>query len=231
VRRRLNCGKKVEARDCASGNLKETTPMRRALILASVIAAFAGSALAQGNNAINVFGVVEKVDATTIAVKNDDGGAVEMFKIAPNVLYIQQAKATLADIKSNDFVASAAVRKEDGKLHSTELRIFSEKMRGGGDGQRPMNDARNQTMTNATVTGTAVVNGSNVMKVKFGPSQIGGAGTTYPAGESDLVLDPGVPVFKFTDTTSAAVKAGGKVRVQGVRNAEGAMVNRITAMP
>jgi len=27
------------------------------------------------------------------------------------------------------------------------------------------------------------------------------------------------------------VKAGGKVRVQGVRNAEGAMVNRITAMP
>ena len=205
--------------------------MRRALILASVIAAFAGSALAQGNNAINVFGVVEKVDATTIAVKNDDGGAVETFKIAPNILYIQQAKATLADIKSNDFVASAAVRKEDGKLHSTELRIFSEKMRGGGDGQRPMNDARNQTMTNATVTGTAVVNGSNVMKVKFGPSQIGGAGTTYPAGESDLVLDPGVPVFKFTDTTSAVVKAGGKVRVQGVRNAEGAMVNRITAMP
>ena len=127
--------------------------------------------------------------------------------------------------------APAPVRKEDGKLHSTELRIFSEKMRGGGDGQRPMNDARNQTMTNATVTGTAIVNGSNVMKVKFGPSQIGGSGTTYPAGESDLVLDPNVPVFKFTDTTSAAVKAGSKVRVQGVRNAEGAMVNRITAMP
>ena len=54
--------------------------------------------------------------------------------------------------------------KDDGKLHSTELRIFSEKMRGGGDGQRPMNDARNQTMTNATVMGTAIVNGSNVMK-------------------------------------------------------------------
>jgi hypothetical protein len=231
VRACPNCGKKAPARILRLGNLKETTPMRRALIIASVIAAFAGSAMAQGNNAINVFGVIEKIDASTIVVKNDDGGAVETFKIAPNVLYIQQAKATLADIKSNDFVASAAVRKEDGKLHSTELRIFSEKMRGGGDGQRPMNDARNQTMTNATVTGTAVVNGSNVMKVKFGPSQIGGAGTTYPGGESDLILDPGVPVFKFTDTTAAVAKAGGKVRVQGVRNAEGAMVNRITAMP
>jgi len=199
----------------------------KSMLLGAFMALIAVPAFAQ-NNAINVFGTVEKVDATSISVKNNEGGAVETFKIVPNVQYIQQANATLSDIKSNDFVASAAVRKEDGKLHSTELRIFSEKMRGGGDGQRPMNDARNQTMTNATVTGTAIVNGSNTMKVKFGPSQIGGAGPTYPAGESDLILDPGVPVLKFTDADSSIVKAGAKVRVQGVRNAEGAIVNRVT---
>src|SRR5438874_1684463 len=95
----------------------------------------------------------------------------------------------------------------------------------------PMNDARNQTMTNATVTGTAIVNGSNSMRVKFGPSQIGGSGTTYPGGESDLVLDPNVSVVKFTDADGSIVKAGGHVRVQGVRNAQGEIVNRITAMP
>lgn len=205
--------------------------MRKILMLASFVTLLAAPAMAQGNNAINVFGVVDKVDATSISVKNDENGMVETYKIAPNILYIQQANAKLSDIKSNDFVASAAVKKEDGKLHSTELRIFSEKMRGIGDGQRPMNDARNQTMTNAVVSGTAVVNGSNVMKVKFGPSQIGGGGTTYPGGESDLILDPGVPVFKFTDANASIVKAGGKVRVQGLRNAEGALANRITAMP
>ena len=205
--------------------------MRKILMLATFVTLIAAPAMAQGNNAINVFGVVDKFDATTISVKNDDNGMVETYKLSPTILYIQQAPAKLSDIKSNDFVASAAVRKEDGKLHSTELRIFSEKMRGGGDGQRPMNDARNQTMTNATVSGTAIVNGSNVMKVKFGPSQIGGAGTTYPAGESDLVLDPGVPVFKFTDANASIVKVGSKVRVQGVRNADGALTNRITAMP
>ncbi len=187
----------------------------KALILGAFLTLLAAPALAQGNNAINVFGTVEKLDADTIAVKNDNGGAVETFKIAPNVLYIQQANAKLTDIKSNDFVASAAVRKEDGKLHSTELRIFSEKMRGLGEGQRPMNDARNQTMTNA------IVNGSNVMRVKF------------PGGESDLILDPdpNIPVLKFTDTTKDAVKVGSHVRVQGVRNAQGAAVNRITVMP
>jgi hypothetical protein len=202
----------------------------KALILGSFIALLAVPAMAQGNNAINVIGTVDKMDATTISVKSEDGGAVQTYKLAPNVLYILQAPAKLSDIKSNDFVASAAVKKEDGKLHSTELRIFSEKMRGGGDGQRPMNDARNQTMTNATVTGTAIVNGSNVMKVKFGPSQIGGSGPTYPGGESDLVLDPNVPVFKFTDVDKSVVKTGGKVRVQGVKNAEGEIVNRVTAM-
>jgi hypothetical protein len=200
----------------------------RTLLLGSFIALLAVPAMAQGNNAINVFGTIDKVDAMSISVKNDDGGQVQTFKLAPNTLYIKQAPGKLSDIKNNDFVASAAVRKEDGKLHSTELRIFSEKMRGGGDGQRPMNDARNQTMTNATVTGTAIVNGSNAMKVKFGPSQIGGAGTTYPGGESDLILDPGVPVLKFTDADSSIVKAGGHVRVQGVRNAQGEIVNRVT---
>ena len=203
----------------------------KALLLGSFIALLAVPAMAQGNNAINVVGVVDKMDATSISVKNNDGGAVEMFKLAPNVLYIQQSPAKLSDIKNNDFVASAAVRKEDGKLHSTELRIFSEKMRGGGDGQRPMNDARSQTMTNATVMGTAIVSGSNAMRVKFGSSQIAGSGTTYPGGESDLILDPNVPVMKFTDADGSIVKAGVHVRVQGVKNADGSIVNRVTAMP
>src|SRR5256885_8705516 len=194
--------------------------LAKSILVGAVMAFFAVPAFAQ-NNAINVFGTVDKLDATSISVKSNEGGAVETYKIAPNVLYIQQSRARLTDIKSNDFVASAAVRKDDGKLHSTELRIFSEKMRGLGEGQRPMNDARNQTMTNATVAGTAIVNGSNVMRVKF------------PGGESDLVLDPdpNIPVLKFTDTDRNAIKVGGKVRVQGVRNAEGEIANRITAMP
>ncbi len=201
----------------------------RTLLLGSFIALLAVPAMAQGNNAIDVRGTVEKVDATSISVKTDDG-QVDTIKIAPSAIYIEQAPAKLSDIKNNDFVASAAVRKDDGKLHSTELRIFSEKMRGLGDGQRPMNDARNQTMTNATVQGTAIVNGSNVMRVKFGDSKIGGKGQTYPGGESDLILDPGVPVFKFTDADKSIVHAGSKVRVQGIKNAQGEIANRITAM-
>ncbi|HEV8094518.1 MAG TPA: hypothetical protein VGP71_02245 [Burkholderiales bacterium] len=188
----------------------------RAVLLSGIIATFfAASAIAQGQNTVAVVGIIETFDATSISVKNE-AGAVESFKLAPNVVVVQNKPATPNDIKTNDFIASAAVRREDGKLHSTELRIFPEVLRGVGEGQRPMNDPRNQTMTNATVTGTATVGGSNTIKVKF------------PGGESELVLDPGVPVIAILPADKSMVKAGARVRVQGAKTADGAVANRIT---
>jgi len=160
-------------------------------------------------------GTVEAFDAGSITVKGE-AGAPETFKLAPNLIAVQNKPATLNDIKANDFVASAAVRKEDGKLYSTELRIFPDIMRGVGEGQRPMNDARNQTMTNATVTGTAIVGGNNTIKVKF------------QGGESELIVSPGVPVTAIVPADRALVKPGARVRVQGTKTADGAVVNRIT---
>ena len=91
-------------------------------------------------------------------------------------------------------------------------------MRGVGEGQRPMNDAQKQTMTNATVTGAAIVNGSNNIKVKF------------QGGESELILDPGVPVTRMDSADKAVVKAGAKVRLQGVKEGDKASINRITVL-
>jgi hypothetical protein len=76
------------------------------------------SVLAQNNDIINILGTVEKVDATSISVKNDESGVAESFRLAPDLLVLQNKTATLADVKPNDFVASAAVREADGKLHS-----------------------------------------------------------------------------------------------------------------
>jgi hypothetical protein len=190
--------------------------MRARLILAaSILASSVAAAQAQNGSVINLLGTVEKIGASSISVQPDSGGAVEDFSLAPNLLVVQNKPATLADIRPDDFVASAAVRGADGKLHSTELRIFPEAMRGVGEGQRPMNDARQQTMTNATVTGTAIVNGSNDIKVK------------YAGGESELVLDPGVPVTRIEPADIGLVRPGVKVRLQGERTAAGASIRRI----
>lgn len=190
--------------------------MRITLIFGLIASILATPAAAQSPNAFAFNGTVNSIDASSISLTSEEGGATDSFRLAPNLLVIQNRPATLADIKPNDFIASAAVRKADGKLHSTELRIFPDALRGQGEGQRPMNDAQNQTMTNATVSGTAIVGGSNNLKVKF------------QGGESELILDPGVPVTAIVPVDRGLVKAGARVRVQGAKTGDGVVINRIT---
>jgi hypothetical protein len=79
-----------------------------------------------------------------------------------------------------------------------------------------MNDARNQTMTNATVIGAAIVAGSNNLTVKF------------PGGESELIVDPGVPVTRIEAADKALLKPGAKVRLRATRNADGLTAGTVT---
>jgi hypothetical protein len=170
------------------------------------------SAQAPAPTSFSKVGVVEKITPTSIVIR-DDADKDFSYDISAKVLVLRNKPITLSEIRPNDFVASAAMRGPDGKLHSTELRVFPDALRGLGEGQRPMNDPRNQTMTNATVTGTAEMNGSNDIKVKFA------------GGESELVLDPGVPVTRIEQINLTAIEPGLKVRIQGASANE---ANRIT---
>jgi len=57
---------------------------------------------------------------------------------------------------------------------------------------------------------------SNDLTVKFG------------GGESELIVDPGGPVTRTDGADRHLIKSGAKVRLQGVRTADGASVSRIT---
>ncbi len=188
--------------------------MIKTILQAAAFSAIALSCAQAQETPVNLNGLVEKADATTLVVNADDA-SVQTLKFGPKILILQPRAVTLADIKPNDYVASAAVKKEDGKLHSTEVRIFPEALRGAGEGQKPMNDPRNQTMTNATVTGTVSAGAANIIKVKF------------PEGESELIVDPGVSVTRIEAVQPGALKAGMKVRIQAVRGADGLVANRI----
>lgn len=188
--------------------------MRFVVLLAASLVAVAAHAQTPAGP-INLYGTLVEAQDASLTIEPETGGR-QTFRVAPDALVLQNRSVTLADIKPNDFVASAAMRGPDGKLHSTELRVFPEALRGLGEGQRAMNDARNQTMTNATVTGTAIVDGSNRITVKFA------------GGESELVLDPGVPVTRIEPIERSALKPGLSVRLQGARDADGGRVTRIT---
>lgn len=190
--------------------------MNRLLLSSFIWLLAAASAPAQAPGT-NITGMLDRIDATTAVVNTGTG--MESFALSANLVVLQNKAASLSDIKPNDFIASAAVVKDDGKLHSTELRIFPEALRGLGEGQRPMSGpSTGMTMTNATVTGTVLANGSNTLQVRF------------PGGDSELVLDPGVPVVRIDAAERSALKPGLKVRVQAVRNGDSMTANRITIM-
>ncbi len=188
--------------------------MRVPLLFLAAMYCAAAPALGQGAG-LNLFGTVERMESGRLVIKTD-AGVTRDFSLDPKLLVLKNTPTTLAEIKANDFIASAAMPGPDGKLHSTEVRIYPNALRGIGEGQRAMSGAPGQTMTNATVEGAAIVQGSNVVRV------------TFPGGASELVVDPGVPVTKIEQIELTEVKPGMSVRVQGQQNAEGSVASRIT---
>jgi hypothetical protein len=186
----------------------------RTLLMGAVVMFAAGPALAQSSNFV-LLGTISAVADGKISVEPATGGAAQTVTLAPDAGVFTSRPATLADIKATDYVASAAIKGTDGKLHSTELRIWPDALRGLGEGQFPMNDPKHQTMTNATVTGTAIVGSSNDLTVSFKGRQ------------SELVVDPGVPVSKVEQVAVSTLKPGVKVRVGGTKGSDGDVAKRI----
>lgn len=154
-----------------------------------------------------VNGVVRALDGAQLTVELADGSKVTAALAADARITVQRP-ASFADIKAGDFVASAAMQGADGKTHAQEVRIFPESMRGVGEGHRPMSQP-NQTMTNATVAKVASsMTNATVAKIAGGVLT-----TTYPGGSTDLVVDPGTPVWSIQPADRTRLTPGTSVRV------------------
>src|SRR4051794_41130850 len=73
--------------------------------------------------AVRIQGTIEKSDEQTIAIQTANGSS-PVVGITAQTLIVRNEPSSLDRVKPGDFIASAAERGKDGKLHSTELRIF-----------------------------------------------------------------------------------------------------------
>src|ERR1700686_2091481 len=110
-----------------------TMRIMTAVALAAVFAVSAASA--QQPTTQRVAGTLDKVEGNTLYIKAASGPVI--LKLADNALVVARIKASAADIKAGDYVASGGVPQPDGTQKAVELRIFPESMRGNGDGHRP----------------------------------------------------------------------------------------------
>src|SRR5438445_12271609 len=173
-----------------------TMRIMTAATLAAVFAVFTASA--QQPTTQRVAGTLDKVEGNTLYIKAASGPVI--VKLADNALVVARIKASAADIKAGDYVASGGVPQPDGTQKAVELRIFPESMRGNGDGHRPgWPGAANGTMTNGAVGQTVTSVDGPVLTVK------------YKDGEKKLVIGPTVPVQRLEVADRNELKAGAAV--------------------
>jgi hypothetical protein len=173
-----------------------------------------------------VRGVVRKLDGTHLVIDQKDGTTATLV-LTPATVLTAQRKASFSDIQPHDFVASAGMQGSDGKIHAQEVRIFPESMRGVGEGHTPM-ALPNQTMTNATVT--RVSNPATMTNATVTSIAGGVLTTTYPGGSTDLVVDPGTPVWSVMIVDRSRLTPGTSLLAFASKADDGSLTARYVSL-
>src|ERR1700693_1819386 len=142
-----------------------------------------------------VAGTIDKVEGKTLYIKSASGPVT--LTLADNAVIVARVKATAADIRAGDYVASGGAPQPDGTQKGVELRIFPDGMRVNGEGHRPgWPTAPNGTMTNGAVGQTVSSVDGPVLTVK------------YRDGENKIIVGPSVPVTRLEVANKSELKSG-----------------------
>ncbi len=170
----------------------------RIMAAASFAAVFAVSTAWAQQQTQRVAGTIDKVEGKTLYIRSASGPVT--LTLADNAVIVARVKATAADIKAGDYVATGGVPQPDGTQKAVELRIFHDSMRGNGDGHRPgWPGAPNGTMTNGAVGETVSSVDGPVLTVK------------YRDGEKKIIVGQSVPVLRLEIADRSELKSGAAV--------------------
>lgn len=202
------------------------------LSLGSLLVLSASFSLAAQNSTqdqtTRIHGVLESVDAQTLRLKSQ-GGQLVPVSISPDVRIMVSSKSSLANIKAGDFVGSAAYRGPDGRMHAEEVHIFSEALRGRGEGHRPMGPDSNRTMTNGTVAEAeqdrTMTNGT-ISGVSGSSSRI--LTIKYKGGEQTIEVAPDTPIVTLVMADRSSLKPGTSISIVVAQKDGGLVATSIT---
>jgi len=166
-----------------------------------MIASSFAVASAQQAQTVRLRGTIAKVDGDSMMLKTSSGEEARLA-LTPNAQIIAVVKASMADIKENTFLGSAAMPQADGTQKAVEVHIFPEKMRGTGEGHRAYDPVPGGTMTNGAASGATVTGvDGGTMTVK------------YKGGEKKIVVPPGTPITRYEIGGKADLKPGARFTV------------------
>lgn len=191
----------------------------RLLTLALFFMLFSGLAAAanQPPGLSNIRATVAKLQGQTLTLKTSEGKELSLT-VGPGVLVLRSKPATMADIKSGEFIGCTAVEDENGKLQAKEVHILPESMRGVGEGHYPWGAGPKTTMTNGNIEQMIGVANGRAIKVD------------YKGGQSEIQLTPDVPVTTIKVVSRDLLKPGTKINLFARRNPDGSLTPQFIAI-
>ena len=191
--------------------------MNRGFVVALLGGLIVASGVAHADPApVKLRGTIDAANPNGIDLTTRAGDKVHVT-LFPKTHYAALSQGSVADIKPNSYIGSAALPQADGTLKALEVSVFPEEMRGTGEGQFPWDTAPSSSMTNGVV-GTLAGSDGHTMTVRYG------------TGEAKIVIAHDTPVVKVEAADSAAVVAGAKAFVVAMPGADGAMTALFVAV-
>jgi hypothetical protein len=162
------------------------------------------AALAQAPQVTRVRATIESVNGSMLTAKSRDGAELKI-KLADNAPVNEVVKASLADVKSNSYIAVTGIPQPDGTQRAVALYIFPEAQRGLAEGFRPWDLSPNSTMTNATVDDQIASVDGPVLTVK------------YKDGQQKVLVTPTTEITAVVKKSAADLKPGQKIFIPGAK--------------
>jgi hypothetical protein len=170
-------------------------------------------AWAQDAPPVRVRGTIERIDGSIYVVKARDGAELKVT-LADNPQIAGMVKASLSDIKQGSFVGVTAMPQADGSLSALEVHIFTEAMRGTGEGHYPWDLRPQSTMTNANVEQIVPVVDGQTLTMK------------YKDGEKKIFVPANTPIVAYVEGDKSDLKPGAKVFIVAVKQSDGTLQGR-----
>jgi hypothetical protein len=190
---------------------------RTAILAAGVFAAAVAPAFAQAQQT-HIRGTIAsyKDDVVTVTTA---GGPVKVT-LTPDVRVQVPVKVNLSDIKEGSYVGTTAVPQPDGTLKALEVHVFPPERAAQkpGEGFRPWDLTPTSTMTNATVTNVATVQGVGNRVLTL----------TYKDGEKRVIVPPNTPIVMNVPASTADLVPGAKVSITAQQGAQGYTSSTLT---
>jgi hypothetical protein len=181
------------------------------IFAAVLLAAFSALAIAQTPPPpARVRGTVEKLDNNVMTVKAPDGKRVSV-KLADNYTVVGLTRAKIADIGAGKYIGATTLGERNGGLVALEVHIFTEAMRGVGEGHYPWDLKPDSKMTNGNVADVKSVGKDHMLTVQ------------YKGGEQKVLVPNNAKVVVYGPGERSDLKKGAHIFCVAQRAADGSL--------